>query len=99
MIKLKTLDDINLYNSYKNNLLLRYEVIKWIKKLNDSPDRVDIQRLTLNPRDNRIKIEVDGEEIFDENEIDDIVNIMMFDASHVIKWIKYFFGIKDDDLK
>lgn len=89
--RLKTLDDLGL--NYKINAILRYEAIKWIKELNDSPNKVNVNSLN-----NRVKVEVDGKEMFDENEIENVMKIMMFNASYVMKWIKYFFGIKDEEI-
>lgn len=46
--RLKTLEDIKLYNSYKNNSILRYEGIKWIKEIlkNENCKADDILQLT-----------------------------------------------------
>ena len=74
--------------------LLKKGAIKWIKELYHIPNSVNANSLG-----NRIKVEADGKEIFDENEIENVMKIMMFDAPHVIKWIRYFFNIEDENLK
>lgn len=93
--RLKTLDDINLYNSYKNNSILRYEVIRWIKELEKFRK---IENIAFELKNDKTQWWINSKSCKDLELINKYSVLTSFHPE-VTKWIKYFFNIDEKDLK
>ena len=83
MSELKTLKDIDLGNS-NNYFLIRQEAIKWIKEISKDGFK----------RTPQIKFNDKGLDISEVNEV-----ILTQETDIVVRWIKHFFNITEEDLK
>ena len=114
MNKLKTLKDLNLkinsnteWIDYSEDVmkpkedivcisLLRKEAITWIKGLEDFRK---IESIEFGAGDGKCEWRINGKKCNDLNLIDKYTLLSSYNPNEVMKWIKYFFNIKKEDLK